>query len=806
MDNRTGTMWRSRWGRVSLSLLASLFIACNWQAPAAAQSSGDAAEERQSLSIPPGSLTEALNRLAAQGGLQILFDAAMTAGKQTEGVEGAFTPAEALDILLAGSGLSARFADARQVVLGREGSFADSADAEQTEVAALGPIKVYGARTTTTLEDVSASVGVVTAEEIEGGQIRYLQESFRRLANVMDGAFVNSGFLIRGMNTEGFVPAGAPMGSVYIDGILQARYSARFGARNLIDAEQVEIYRGPQSTLSGRAATAGAVYIKTKDPVMVPEGWISGLLGNESLSGVGFMGNAPLVEDQVAFRFSGSLEEGDTSVTYPTYQDYANYDKFRKEISRNLRAKVLVEPKHLPDTRALLSYSYSADRPNERLVWEGSDYTLDDERGDGYQFPTYAEFREIKVHNTGLELTHALSDTLMVTSQTGLNYGETKRRSVDVGTAGSVNGLAGTVDDTLLSQEFRLNYDQDRWSGVAGVFGSFQEFDSVFDAALDPYLELAQTFNRKTTNVAAFGEVTYEFYPTWKATLGGRLDYLREKTVQTDLDTYPYGGTPVASENSAVFDEINAVPKLGLSKDLAPGHVAGATYSEGFRTGGFYVNNLSRKAEYYGPESARNFELFYKGRFLDNRLSVNANLFLTKYEDQQVEIRPDPNDQTYRETTNAASSQAWGFELEPTFQVDEQLSVFAAIGYLNTEFEEFNHASYGDLSGEPFPEAPEWTIGFGSRYEFENGFYVGGDAKYTSGYLADFGISPTDDIDARFIVNAQAGFKKDNWEINAFAENLLDERYYTFIDRDAAPVYAQIGPRLSFGLNAKVKF
>lgn len=806
MNIRTGTILRAGRGRKCISLLASLFIVFSFHPPAAAQTSGTPVVEQQVLSIPPGALTEALNDLAAQAGLQILFDAEMTNGKQTAGIDGSYTPADALTALLEGTGLTARFADTRQVVLGRDGSFADGDASPQNQALMLEPIKVYGSRTSTTLEDTAASVGVVTAEEIEDGQIRYMQDSFRRLANVMDGAFVNSGFLIRGMNTEGFVPAGAPMGSVYIDGILQTRYSARFGARNLVDAEQIEVYRGPQSTLSGRAATAGAVYIKTKDPLMTPEGWVSGTLGNESLSGVAFMGNAPLVEDQVAIRLTGAMEQGDTTVTYPTYRDYANYDKFRTEVSRNLRSKILIQPKHLPNTQALLNYSYSHDRPNERLVWAGSDFSLDDERGDGYQFPTYAEFREIEVHNTGLELTHALSDSLLLTSQTGLNYGETKRRSIDVGTAGLVDGLAGTVDDTLVSQEFRLNYDHNRWSWVGGVFGSYQEFDSVFGAALDPYLELSQTFNRQTTNLAAFGEATYEFYPTWKATVGGRLDYLREKTVQTDIDTYPYGGTPVASDNQADFNEVNAVPKLGLSKDLAPGHIAGVTYSEGFRTGGFYVDNVNREAKYYGPESARNFELFYKGRFLDSRLAVNANLFFTKYEDQQVEIRPDPNDQSYRETTNAASSRAWGFEIEPSFQVDEHLSLFAAIGYLNTEFEEFNHASYGDLSGEPFPEAPEWTIGFGGRYEFGNGLYIGGDAKFTSGYVADFGISPTDDIDSRFIVNAQAGFKQDNWEINAFAENLLDERYFTFIDRDASPVYAQIGARLAFGLTAKVKF
>jgi outer membrane receptor protein involved in Fe transport len=623
----------------------------------------------------------------------------------------------------------------------------------------------------------------------------------------MDGAFLNSGFVIRGMSTEGFVPAGAPMGSVYVDGVLQTRYSARFGARNLLDVEQVEVYRGPQSTLSGRAATAGAVYIKTKDPVFEPQAEVSGTLGNNDLVGMAFTASLPVIDDQLAVRLSGSFENAETTVSYPGYEQFANHDSFKKEISRNLRAKLLLQPAGMPDTKVLLNYSYSNDRPNERLIGEGPDFGLDDNRGDWYAFPTYAEFRQIKVHNAGLEVTHQFSEALKLTSQSGFHYGNTIRKSVDQGTPGLVNGIDGDVDDTLVSQEIRLNYDNgQRWSWVAGIFASYQSYDSTFDAALDPYLELAETFERKTTNLAAFGEATYEFLPSWKVTLGGRLDYLREKTLQNNADTYPYGGVPFEYENRADFDEVNFVPKIALSKEIGDTHTVGVVYSQGFRTGGFYVNYNTGEAAYYDPETAKNYELFFKGRFFGGRLTLNSNLFYTTYDDQQIEIRPDPNNQSYRETANAASSRAWGLEFEPAFQVTERLSMFASVGYLDTEFKEFNHASYGDLSGEPFPEAPEWTVGFGGRYELESGFYIGGDAKYLADYIADFGISPVDPINSRIVVNGQIGYRAERWELNIFAQNLFNKRYLTFIDRDAVPVYAQVGPQRSLGMNVRVKF
>lgn len=42
----------------------------------------------------------------------------------------------------------------------------------------------------------------------------------------------------------------------------------------------------------------------------------------------------------------------------------------------------------------------------------------------------------------------------------------------------------------------------------------------------------------------------------------------------------------------------------------------------------------------YEPEYSQSYELSYKGTLLDDRLTLNANLFYTKYEDQQIEIRP----------------------------------------------------------------------------------------------------------------------------------------------------------------------
>ena len=293
-----------------------------------------------------------------------------------------------------------------------------------------------------------------------------------------------------------------------------------------------------------------------------------------------------------------------------------------------------------------------------------------------------------------------------------------------------------------------------------------------------------------TTNLAAFGEFTYEFMPTWKVTAGGRLDY-------TTQDTYDISWSGAGNINETHF-----LPKIGISKDLNEYHTVGFFYSEGFRTGGNGFDFVNGTPYTFEPEEAKNYELFYKGTMFDERLTLNANVFYTEFKNQQVEII---DFATFNIVTgNAASSRSYGFEIEPTFQVTEELSAFLSLGYLNTKFDEESAHYLVELAGYPFPEAPEWSIAAGARYQFTNGFYVGGDVKYTSDYMARLSFSPPNDfVGSRTIANLQAGFKAETWEVNAFAENVFDERYFTYVDDEA---YATLGPGRTLGINVKARF
>ena len=119
------------------------------------------------------------------------------------------------------------------------------------------------------------SIGVVTGQEINDFTVPDLKRSFDLLGNVRSfpANAGNNGFVIRGLNSEGVTQPtkSAPIISVVVDGAIQNGEATRRGARGVWDVEQIEVLRGPQSTLQGRNSLGGAVLVKTKDPTFTPE-------------------------------------------------------------------------------------------------------------------------------------------------------------------------------------------------------------------------------------------------------------------------------------------------------------------------------------------------------------------------------------------------------------------------------------------------------------------------------------------------------------------------------------------------------
>lgn len=796
--------------RRALFAAAAVFLAVPVVAPASAQETvreparESGAETSYRFSIPAGPLGDTLVEIAELTGHAISVDPELVHGREAAAVNGDMTAAEAVTRVLDGSGL--RLAQTSNGTLtvhpADRGADAVSSVGED-QVPHFDSVVVYGARNASTLGDVTASLGIVGAGDIQNRQLQTFREAFRTLGNVMDADWPDAGFVIRGVNSEGLTPGGAPLASLYIDGAQQTVNGARRGARGLWDVEQVEVYRGPQSTLSGRAALAGAIYIKTQDPGYEWEKRVQVTAGSMETRGGAFTLGGPLVDEQVAFRLSAEYQRSENDINYPTYEDFARFDEFIEDEYYQIRGKLLFEPESSPATRALLSYSYSHDSPYvDDIAGPVLGFSYDERRGD-FNTPVFAESRSTDNQNLSLEISHEMNPFLVFTSLTAYSDSDMDRPSVNEGTAGETNIVRGSQEQSILTQEFRLNYAGEGWGGVIGAYLADEDSDGGFDRP--DFFGFATDISRsssESTNLAVFGEVAYGFRPSWKLIAGGRADY----TDQEGSNFFSRNGTATTDESFS-SDEFVFLPKLGLVRKIGQAQTIGFTVQEGFRAGGAGVQTSSGERYTYDPESAWNYELSYKGSLLGDRLGLNINIFYMDWRDQQVEVLEDPLDFTSSIVSNAASSSSKGFEVEAAYEVSRELTTFASIGRVDTRFDDFVDQNLGDLGGFPFPEAPKWNVALGGFYQTVRGYFVGADAKYLSRYLARFGSDPQEYLDGYTVVNAQAGYRAQGWKLTLYAENLFDKEYFVYNDRDTTgDIAATLGPRQVVGMSLTAEF
>ena len=234
-------------------------------APASSGSRPQAKQLAQSgklrFDIPPQSLPSALSAFREASNLPLQYDAALTQGMNTEGVSGSYTPEQALRILLAGTGLTARFTEAGPVTLERAGASEYSASGE-------GPLQLSNVVVTATrglgnLGDAPRAATVIEREQIK--KQTALSSSLQdMLGNLVPGMGPSSEGLSNSSQTlRGRTPF------VLIDGIPQTM-PLRNGRRDLssIDPsaiERIEVLRGA-SAVYGLGSGGGIINIITKRP------------------------------------------------------------------------------------------------------------------------------------------------------------------------------------------------------------------------------------------------------------------------------------------------------------------------------------------------------------------------------------------------------------------------------------------------------------------------------------------------------------------------------------------------------------
>ncbi|MEC7761462.1 MAG: TonB-dependent receptor [Pseudomonadota bacterium] len=695
------------------------------------------------------------------------------------------------------------------------------------------------------------AVSVVSSSVLDAANATTIEQAYALVANVQSSDLTENGFTIRGVNSEGFTPGGigAPLASVYIDGVQQTVEGSRRGQRDLFDVEQVEVYKGPQSTLQGRAALAGAVYVRTKDPKFEEDGHAQFIYGTGNRITTAFAyGNH--FGDTLAYRFSGQYTRKNNDLNYPDYQQYDRFSQISEEEQYTLRGKVLWRPQGNDVTRVQFNFAHSKEDPAPDMIY-GSTWSMGAAgaggygalRGDGWgtslapdfyqpflnnpllQFvnpgaplltdlAAFEDVRDTTTNNAGLEVTHQINDRLLLTAQTGFTRSVTERHSVNEGTPGAVYVTDGQFTQTLLTQEVRLNYESERMDWVLGVYGG-REWQSAFRDQTLPnsgtfVVETTSTTNEATiTNAALFGEISYAFASGLSLVAGGRLDYISttsNATVDVTSVYLPIPGTSTASSNT--FQDLVFIPKVGLEYEASPTQKLALNYTQGYRPGGAGIQASTASAYTYDPETAHAIEASYRGSFMDGRATLGASAFYTRFSDQQVEVWTTPGDSTSSMIVNAGNSTSYGVELDAQVQATDKLAFFGSAGFIKTNFNNFTVSSGGALvnfAGQEFPGAPAFTGSIGAHWGEDTGFFANGVLNFVGAQNGRIEGGAMTRLASYYTVDASLGYTWDNGaSVTAYATNLTDNRYFTY--ESAGSSVGSLGDRREIGLKLDYRF
>lgn len=627
--------------------------------------------------------------------------------------------------------------------------------------------------------DSHHSISMISGEFLEQSIMRELSESFRAISNISIADSVDSGYIIRGINSEGNgLLSGKPLSHIYVDGISQSLEGARRGFLGTWDIDSITLMRGPQGTAGGRVSTSGQINIQTKDPTFDEEGSLLFGLGENSLYESALMVSGP-INEYLAARFTAEILDHDGEFNYPMSEGLPKLSERKEDKYYQLRAKILYQPSGKNGPRAKLTASHSYDAPQYQDV-DGPSAGVDwQDRIWGLQsLPAFIPAISTEVSQANLSIFKPINEYWSIESLSGIVKTYTELPSIDL----SKNG---EIDDQTISRQIKGIYQNGRIKSSAGIFYLDGETSHSYNQKL-PFNDFRSSNNENVEieNLAVFGEMDFQILPRWSLFGGLRYDHekLGYSRIYRDIKDNEIINSKSISQSSSA-DAI--LPKIGMNYKINENNTIGLKSQKSYRAGGVEYDLLNNTEYKFKDETVWNYELSLSGNSPDKKINYSANLFYMDWKNQQVNIPQISGDYSTAIISNVNDSQVYGGELEIQSQANENLRLFASLGAAVTEFEDFKLNQFRSetiLSGEKFPRAPSFTAAAGFEYQFESGFFLGADMKYTSSRISRsiFEGLERDALPAYTIFNLRLGYRQDNWSITAFASNLTDEEYFLY--------------------------
>ncbi|AHB11090.1 enterobactin receptor protein (plasmid) [Zymomonas mobilis subsp. mobilis str. CP4 = NRRL B-14023] len=656
----------------------------------------------------------------------------------------------------------------------------------------------------------------VNVHDIQGIFAFIPSANFRTAASSKDRSI-----FIRGIGTISTSPGVEPSVSTSVDGVVFAR--AGQASADLLDLDHIEVFRGPQGTLSGKNASAGTVNITTSAPTEDFHGYgeVSYFSGNEYRISGGVSGS--LVKDKLIANasflvgsFDGNVHNDYLNKTVNGYKHHGGRSKFVWTADDNTKVTLG------------LDYMYSNDNtPNgiftstSRTAFPSGITTANPTLKAALQSEGISPFRNNN-HISNNTLSHSTDynggASLTVERDMGAGYTLTSisayrrwknKQNQDYDQLSQPYvGLPQIEDRGRLnfwqaSEEIRIASPKGRFFNyVAGFYflhtddhENYQRSFEQVSASSPTSANGDATFGTVNNNYAIFGEGNLHFTKKFRVVLGLRLlredlsyNFNRQSTSSTGVT----GIRPNFTSSGSTANN-GYVDRIGLQYDITRDIHSYFTYSHGYKGPAYNVffNMQGSDSSALKPETNNSYEIGLKTQFWDNRITANIAAFIENFSNYQANFLDSIAGGTVTRLVNAGSVSTEGVEGDITVRPFRHFTLGGNFAYTHAVVDHFNCPTGAPLScnvnGQPLPFAPRWKFTISTEYtkDLDDRFRFAVGSSYNWQSRTQYSLTETPDTIQKaygvWNLNTSIEDKKNKLRLTLILRNALNTHYASYI-------------------------
>ncbi|WP_144097965.1 TonB-dependent receptor [Croceicoccus sediminis] len=686
----------------------------------------------------------------------------------------------------------------------------DGADSMQIE-----EIVVTAQKRSERLQDVPIAITAFTENRLEAVRVSTNQDIQLLAPSLIFNQVGGSAKpFLRGVGSDLQSPNTDSSVAFYIDGIYQPEINSLMA--NLLGVERIEVVAGPQGTLYGRNALAGAINLLTLTPKQEFRARASLTVGDYDRREAKLEVSGG-VTDTLSVGIYAAGTRRDSYLKRPAIAPSEGFNG--KEESWGIRGKFVWEPADIFKLTGSIEHSdiSSDDAPSVRNIDLTSlgfvfgnpqileNYVVPASYIDGVVYERGGKknvnFSETKSTSFTLRADTELGFADLVALGNYRRYRNFNGLDIDGGPLNILRSSAPIPDDTYSGELQLVSKPSSAVKWVAGLYffhddaglaPNLTSSDFLFPAPIKGAVQ--QAFVR-TRNWAAYGETTIPLTDQLSVTAGAR--YSTENKRLYDAEDYFVDGTNTLipgtlveySDKSKTYNSFT--PKVTLSYQ-DDGMLFYATYSKGYKSGVWNITTPKVPGP-VAPEKLTNYEIGSKLDLFDGRVRWNTSAFYYDRTDLQVDKQVIVDGVQLLTLQSAGHAEQYGIETTLEASLSRALTLNASLAWEDSKYISFtdyvgvvkgaigDDSAIVDVTGNEVQKTPRIVGNLGLNYSKR--IDQGGRIKASANlyYNDGFWWTPqnTSRQDSYALINASVGYssRDDRWSLMAWVTNLTDKHY-----------------------------